>query len=71
MHRYTFIAIIKSLLCYYAFILLNYIIMKLLDQVKLKLRFKHYSPKTVESYVMWINRFILFHHKKHPNSHIS
>ncbi|MCF6288928.1 MAG: integron integrase [Proteobacteria bacterium] len=40
--------------------------MKLLDQVTLKLQFKHYSPKTVESYVMWIKRFILFHQKKHP-----
>ncbi|HFC30105.1 MAG TPA: integron integrase [Oceanospirillales bacterium] len=40
--------------------------MKLLDQVKLKLQFKHYSPKTVESYVMWIKRFILFNRKKHP-----
>ena len=66
MHRYTYNAIIMSLLCYYAIILLNHIFMRLLDQVKLKLRFKHYSPKTVESYVMWIKRFILFHHKKHP-----
>jgi len=40
--------------------------MKLLNQVKLKLQFKHYSPKTIESYMMWIKRFILFHKKKHP-----
>ena len=32
----------------------------------MKLQFKHYSPKTIESYVMWIKRFILFHDKKHP-----
>ena len=40
--------------------------MKFLDQVKLKLQFKHYSPKTIESYMMWIKRYILFHAKKHP-----
>ena len=40
--------------------------MKLLDQVKTKLKFKHYSPNTEITYVSWIKQYILFHHKKHP-----
>jgi len=28
---------------------------------------KHYSPRTGESYLGWIKRFILFHNKRHPN----
>ncbi len=39
---------------------------KLLDQVRDALRLKHYSYRTEESYVSWIKRFILFHHKRHP-----
>ncbi len=39
---------------------------KLLDQVRLTLRARHYSRKTEESYVTWIRRFILFHGKRHP-----
>ncbi len=39
---------------------------KLLDQVREKLRLKHYSIRTEESYVSWIRRFILFHNKRHP-----
>jgi integron integrase len=26
----------------------------------------HYSPKTEDSYASWVKRFILFHHKRHP-----
>lgn len=26
----------------------------------------HYSPRTGETYVHWIKRFILFHDKRHP-----
>lgn len=40
--------------------------MKLLDQVRVAIRTKHYSIRTEESYVSWIKRFILFHNKKHP-----
>lgn len=40
---------------------------KLLDQVRITMRTKHYSPKTEESYTSWIKRFILFNNKKHPN----
>jgi integron integrase len=39
---------------------------KLLDQVRLAIRTKHYSIRTEEAYVQWIKRFILFHHKRHP-----
>jgi len=39
---------------------------KLLDIVRDKIRFKHYSIKTEQSYVGWIKRYILFHHKRHP-----
>jgi integron integrase len=39
---------------------------KLLDQVRDIIRLKHYSPKTEESYVHWIKRYIFFHDKRHP-----
>ena len=39
---------------------------KLLDVVRDKIRFKHYSMKTEQSYVGWIKRYILFHNKRHP-----
>jgi len=39
---------------------------KLLDQVRDALRLKHYSTRTKNSYVDWIRRYILFHHKRHP-----
>lgn len=39
---------------------------KLLDQVRDAIRVKHYSPRTEDSYVQWIKRFILFHNKRHP-----
>jgi integron integrase len=39
---------------------------KLLDQVRHTLRVKHYALRTEETYVDWIKRFILFHHKRHP-----
>ena len=39
---------------------------KLLDQVRMALRDRHYAAHTEEAYVTWITRFILFHHKRHP-----
>jgi integron integrase len=39
---------------------------RLLDQVRDRLRVKHYSLRTEDSYLHWIRRFILFHGKKHP-----
>jgi integron integrase len=40
---------------------------RLLDQVREKIRIKHYSIRTEQAYISWIKRFILFHHKRHPN----
>lgn len=42
--------------------------LRLLDQVRARLRAKHYSLRTEDSYLHWIRRFILFHGKKHPGS---
>lgn len=39
---------------------------KLLDQVREKLRVKHYAYRTKKTYIFWIRSFILFHGKKHP-----
>ncbi len=39
---------------------------KLLDHMRLVLRLKHMSIRTEEAYVLWVRRFILFHHKRHP-----
>jgi integron integrase len=39
---------------------------RLLEEVKERLRVKHYSIRTEEQYVQWIRRFILFHGKRHP-----
>ncbi len=41
---------------------------KLLDQVRDKLRVKHYSIRTEESYLGWIKRYIYFHDKRHPKT---
>jgi len=39
---------------------------RLLDVVRDKIRFKHYSYATESSYVSWIKRYIIYHDKKHP-----
>jgi len=39
---------------------------KFLDQMRLVLRLKHMSIRTEDTYVHWVRRFILFHHKRHP-----
>ncbi len=39
---------------------------KLLDQVRARIRVKHYSIRTEDQYVFWIRRFIHFHGKRHP-----
>jgi integron integrase len=40
--------------------------MKLLDQMRMELRYRHYSIRTEKSYIGWIRRFIHFHQKRHP-----
>jgi integron integrase len=39
---------------------------KLLDQVRDRIRRKHYSLRTESAYIHWIRRFIYFHDKRHP-----
>ncbi|OOG61875.1 integrase [Rhodanobacter sp. B04] len=39
---------------------------RLLDQVRARLRLKHYSLRTEQAYVGWIRRFILANDKRHP-----
>ena len=39
---------------------------KLLDQVRAKIRLKHYNIRTGQTDVDWIRRYILFHDKRHP-----
>lgn len=39
---------------------------RLLDQMRGRLRVKHYSIRTEQAYVDWVRRFILFHGKRHP-----
>lgn len=41
---------------------------QLLDQVRDKLRVKHYSIRTEQAYVDWIKRYIFFHDKRHPQN---
>ena len=39
---------------------------KLLERVRQRLRLRHYSIRTEESYLGWIRRDIYFHQKRHP-----
>lgn len=39
---------------------------ELLDQVRGKIRLKHYSIRTEQAYVDWIKRFVLHFDKRHP-----
>jgi hypothetical protein len=39
---------------------------RLLDRVRDRLRYKHYSLCTEQAYIHWIKRFIYFHGKRHP-----
>ncbi len=40
----------------------------LLDQMRDLLRARHYSIRTENAYVDWAKRYILFHHKRHPDT---
>lgn len=39
---------------------------RLLEQVRERIRVKHYSLRTEQAYLRWIKRYILFHDKRHP-----
>ena len=40
---------------------------KLLDQIRLVLRSRHYSRRTEQTYCQWVKRFVLFHNLRHPS----
>ena len=40
---------------------------KLLTRVRAALRLRHYSRRTEQAYVRWIQEFIKFHHLRHPS----
>ena len=39
---------------------------RLLEQVRNRLRYRHYAHSTERSYLQWVKRYILFHNKRHP-----
>src|SRR5262249_20651013 len=39
---------------------------RLLDAVRDAIARKGYSPRTEETYIHWIKRFIFFHNRRHP-----
>jgi len=39
-----------------------------LNRVQEALRVRHYSIRTEKVYLDWTKRFILFHHKQHPEN---
>jgi len=39
---------------------------KLLDHIREVIRTNQFSYSTEKTYVSWIYRFIIFHHKRHP-----
>ena len=39
---------------------------KLLQRLRRALRVHHYSPRTEETYVAWVRRFVRFHGLRHP-----
>lgn len=40
---------------------------RLLDLVRARIRFKHYSLRTEQAYVDWIRRYIRFNRNRHPS----
>jgi hypothetical protein len=40
--------------------------MKLENQIREVMRFRHYSSRTEESYVGWCRQFVKFHELRHP-----
>lgn len=39
-----------------------------LEKVRAAIRVRHYSLRTVQAYIHWIRRFILFHNTRHPDA---
>ena len=40
---------------------------RILDQIKLALRSRHYSRRTEQTYCQWGKRFVYFHNLRHPS----
>src|SRR5437870_9097366 len=40
----------------------------LLGRLRAAVRARHYSPRTEESYVGWVKRFVVFHGRRHPEA---
>jgi integron integrase len=40
--------------------------LRLLEQVRARLRTRHYSKRTEVAYCDWVRRFVLFHERRHP-----
>ncbi|AVS85367.1 hypothetical protein C8239_11880 [Paracidovorax avenae] len=38
---------------------------RLLDQVRERIRYKHYSPRTEHAYVQWVRMFVKWHGLRH------
>jgi hypothetical protein len=38
----------------------------LIERVRRAIRARHYSRRTEDAYVQWINRYIVHHGKRHP-----
>ena len=39
---------------------------RLLEQLRDRIRFRHYSRRTELTYIQWVRRYIVFHGKRHP-----
>lgn len=39
---------------------------RLLDAVRERIRYRHYSYRTEQAYVEWVRRFVRFHDRRHP-----
>ena len=39
---------------------------RLLDQIRERIRYKHYSLRTEQAYVQWVRMFVKWHHLRHP-----
>lgn len=40
---------------------------KLLDQLRDQIRYRHYSIRTEDAYVLWAKRYIYYHDMRHPS----
>ncbi len=41
--------------------------MKLLQAMRSNMLLRHFSPRTIASYLSWVRRFVRFHGMRHPS----